>query len=248
MKENVEKTELFSYFSKYKNNLPQEILSEEKKYLNRHTNRLLFSAKLVDEIAGGRKLKVLDVGIHAGYLAYLLKSKGHEVYGVDEDMHAFWGKRFASEHIEFSVCNLVRENLPFKDEEFDVVTFLEVIEHLPVLPNLVLQELKRVLRKGGFLILSTPNPLSFRSRVKILLGRWPYSLTSSSGHFREYNIDELTFLIKKVGLNITRIEYRTFDFLHMSLLHKILSFIQRVGNEIFPNLRDYIVLIACKGF
>jgi len=33
-----------------------------------------------------------------------------------------------------------------------------------------------------------------------------------------------------------------------NLPQEILSFIRRVGNEIFPNLRDYIVLIACKGF
>jgi len=47
-------------------------------------------------------------------------------------------------------------NLPFDDNSFDVVVSLETLEHVSDLDN-TLDEIKRVLKPGGFLILSTPN-------------------------------------------------------------------------------------------
>ncbi len=48
--------------------------------------------------------------------------------------------------------------LPFKDESFDQVIFADVIEHLPKgTEDIALQEIRRVLRSNGGLIVSTPN-------------------------------------------------------------------------------------------
>lgn len=47
------------------------------------------------------------------------------------------------------------ESLPFPDEQFDFVICTQVFEYLPV-PGLAVEEIKRVLRTGGFLFLSAP--------------------------------------------------------------------------------------------
>lgn len=68
---------------------------------------------------------------------------------------------------ERGVAELVRANLeglPFADETFDLVICVQVIEHL-VDPQLGIQELARVLRPGGVLVLTTDNKGNRVSRI-----------------------------------------------------------------------------------
>ena len=56
-------------------------------------------------------------------------------------------------------------DLPFKDRTFNFILALDVIEHLKK-PEVFLKEIKRVLQKNGYLLISTPNLNSFGSRRK----------------------------------------------------------------------------------
>jgi SAM-dependent methyltransferase len=71
------------------------------------------------------------------------------------------------EGIAVDVANLNSEPLPYPDASFDLVTCTEVIEHLENF-RAALREMHRVLRPGGVLIVSTPNVLNLRSRVRYL--------------------------------------------------------------------------------
>lgn len=62
--------------------------------------------------------------------------------------------------------------LPFADEAFDGVAMIEVIEHIPRAERLV-DELARVLRPGGWLILTTPNVAHLTYRLRALTGHPP---------------------------------------------------------------------------
>ena len=57
------------------------------------------------------------------------------------------------------------------DEYYDCIIFLEVIEHLRMNPEKVIALLKQKLRKGGILILSTPNLMCFGNRIKMLFNQ-----------------------------------------------------------------------------
>ena len=61
------------------------------------------------------------------------------------------------------------QRLPFKSKQFDVVISIQVIEHLAD-PIDFLAECTRVLKMGGFLILSTPNPKGLAATV--LKNKW----------------------------------------------------------------------------
>jgi ubiquinone/menaquinone biosynthesis C-methylase UbiE len=73
------------------------------------------------------------------------------------------------------------EPLPFAENSFDLVFMTEVIEHL-LDPSRTLNEIRRVLRPNGYLILSTPNLACLPNRFLVLLGIQPlFSEVSEEG-------------------------------------------------------------------
>lgn len=71
------------------------------------------------------------------------------------------------------------DGLPFDDAAFDVVTFGEVIEHLPD-PDAMLAEIHRVLAPDGTLVITTPNLVSWANRVLVPLGIQPLMTETST--------------------------------------------------------------------
>jgi len=66
------------------------------------------------------------------------------------------------------VADLNNCTLPYDDDFFDAITFTEVIEHLED-HRKILKEINRVLKKDGILIVTTPNILNMKSRIRFLL-------------------------------------------------------------------------------
>jgi SAM-dependent methyltransferase len=100
--------------------------------------------------------RVLDGACGMGYGSAILAAAGaSEVVGVDldEKVIAQVGAA-AGAGTRFEVADL--RDLPFGDDEFDLVVSFETIEHVPD-PKTVLDELARVLKPGGLLLISTPN-------------------------------------------------------------------------------------------
>lgn len=101
------------------------------------------------------------------------------------------------------------ELLPFDSDHFDMVTFLDVVEHLPGSPLPILREIWRVLRPGGILILCGPNALSGLSRAKLLLGTHPYMpfepwvSEEYYSHYREYSKPEYEEILRRAGFVVT---------------------------------------------
>jgi SAM-dependent methyltransferase len=103
--------------------------------------------------------RVLDAPCGAGHLARRLQQHGLETVGVDVSPEARDVLGSAFQEADLS------EALPFADESFDCVGSTEGIEHLER-PLGFLREAHRVLRRGGLLLLTTPNTVSLRSRVR----------------------------------------------------------------------------------
>ncbi|MGZ5024645.1 MAG: class I SAM-dependent methyltransferase, partial [Chthoniobacterales bacterium] len=69
--------------------------------------------------------------------------------------------------LKVDVVDLNTGSLPYPNESFDLVTCTEVIEHLENFRP-ALREISRVLRPGGVFVVSTPNVLNLRSRLRYL--------------------------------------------------------------------------------
>lgn len=115
-----------------------------------HWHRYAWAARMV---AG---LDVLDCACGEGYGSRLLAAAARRVDGVDIDAatvkHA--RRRYGAETLEFHAASALA--LPFADASFDAVVSFETLEHLAEHDEL-LTEFRRVLRPGGFLVLSSPD-------------------------------------------------------------------------------------------
>ena len=99
-------------------------------------------------------LRVLDVACGVGYGSEILRQAGAtKVVGADLALEAVSpnGHQRLALYTNADACRL-----PFADGSFDVVVSFETIEHVAG-PELLLQEIVRVLKPGGVCICSSPN-------------------------------------------------------------------------------------------
>jgi len=119
------------------------------------------------------------------------------------------GEEF-TEDVESRLFNIEEERFPFEDGEFDVVFFCEILEHLLNDPQAVLLEIKRVLRPGGHLILTTPNVNRLENVARMVAGTNIYDPYSGYGpygrHNREYNKHELALLLSRMGFDVESLQ------------------------------------------
>ncbi len=103
-----------------------------------------------------RKLKpsglLLDVGFGTGEFLKVAEREYH-AYGVEVSSY---GIRMARARIHARLLCASAMALPFRRESFDVVTTLDLLEHLPD-PGEAVVEVWRVLKRGGISLITTPN-------------------------------------------------------------------------------------------
>ncbi|MCD6403768.1 MAG: class I SAM-dependent methyltransferase [Nanoarchaeota archaeon] len=167
--------------------------------------------------------RLLDVGCGPGVLLREARAKKKcEVCGVDFLPH--FVNRLRKEGFEVKLCDIEREKIPFKGR-FDVITMTEVIEHL-FDPLSVLKKLRGKLKRGGYLILSTPNTFSLKYRLMFLLGRNIFACQSPL-HIRFFSKNILKRLLDQAGFVADK--WNSFSWLPLSnkLFGKVIFY--RVG-------------------
>ncbi|MFI0819731.1 class I SAM-dependent methyltransferase [Streptomyces sp. NPDC021098] len=184
---------------------------------SRRQARMLAHALNVDAAEGyDHAATVLDIGCGDGTAAAtaLPFLRGHRLIGVDWSQDAL---RRAAHRLPAVVRGeLDHGGLPFADGSADACVFSEVVEHL-VDPDTALDELRRVLRPGGHLLLSTPNLAAWYNRGLLLAGVQPvFSEVSLRGihgrpgrdvvgHLRLYTARALRGFLTASGFEVVRL-------------------------------------------
>ena len=171
------------------------------------------------DLARGTNGKCLELGGNPYFTSMLLK----EFSSLDISLANYFGLERNGEHIQsvnyvslngeprseallFQHFNIEEDIFPYSDNEFDIVIFAEIIEHLLNDPCAVLAEIKRVLKPGGAIVLTTPNVARLENIARLLSGANIYDPYSGYGpygrHNREYNQHELYQLLGHMGFEI----------------------------------------------
>jgi 2-polyprenyl-3-methyl-5-hydroxy-6-metoxy-1,4-benzoquinol methylase len=117
-----------------------------------HRGRYLWAAQFV----AGRE--TLDAGCGTGYGLEILAEAGTvALTGIDLSEEALVAAQVRAERSGAQLAQGDLQDLEFPDDSFDVVVCFETIEHLES-PELGIAELRRVVRPGGTLLISSPNP------------------------------------------------------------------------------------------
>ena len=107
---------------------------------------------------------------------------------------------------QYKAFNLETDRFPYEDGSLDLVLYCEIIEHLMHDPTHSLYEIHRVLKPGGYLVLSTPNPFRYTNYVRFLRGQNIYPPFSGYGpysrHNREFSAAELRLLLKQCNFEV----------------------------------------------
>lgn len=154
-------------------------------------------------LAGDLKNKtVLDLG--ASKITISEKAKAKKIITLD-----------ISDEKEMTIkCDLNEDKIPLEDNSVDLILAGELIEHIPN-TLFFLSECKRILKKNGFLVLSTPNICCLKDRIRMLLGALPGQCARFSRkgedkyetHVRDFNLEEITEALELSNLKL--IEART---------------------------------------
>lgn len=152
--------------------------------------------------------KILDVGCGAGRMINSIKfyRKYLETFGIDVSLSAILEAKKSTNGTVFTVADA--HNVPFRDEIFDGVILLDVLEHVEN-PKIVLREISRILKEGAVFHCHVPC-----ERNKFTLDWLCEKLNIFAdltrayvGHIQKYTTEDIKKYIEESGLTITTIKY-----------------------------------------
>src|SRR4030042_5267546 len=144
--------------------------------------RLVWQAVLDEFVRPRKGTKILDVGCGAGINLLMLGQFGQAI-GIDSSKRAV---ELSKKYGKAALGDALK--LPFPDESFDVLTALDLLEHLED-DRKALREWRRVLKPGGYALVSVP-------AYQWLFGPRDRELM----HQRRYNLPSLVEAVKEAGL------------------------------------------------
>lgn len=117
--------------------------------------------RAVIQVAGQQRGRVLDVGCATGNFLNAMRDRGWQTFGVEPNPYA---ANYARERLGLDIFRGELEQASYDTGFFDLVTLWDVLEHVPD-PRATLEEVARVLRPGGALVLTLPNPETWEVKL-----------------------------------------------------------------------------------
>lgn len=183
-------------------------------------------SRAITEIAGnvGEKGYILDIGSWEGFFCSAVIKLGFSAAAID------WGNpldeaTWKELGIEWRFCQVEADPIPFPDNHFIGVYMGQVLEHFTYSPRKPMEEIWRVLKPGGILVIDVPNVGELHNYYRLLRGKnilYDYKLhyidTDKEPvfykglpywhrHNREFTTNELRVLAETCGFEVVNSSY-----------------------------------------
>lgn len=174
---------------------------------------------------GGQGETILDIGCGSGHLLYQFRLRFKRLVGLEYSSHRLEQAKINLEDFCFIPIHGTAEDLsPLESNSVDQIVSADTIEHIPDIYRAI-QELHRVLRPGGVLVVNTPNIAFVKKRVLLMFGRFPSTsqpneglgsdILFDGGHLHYFTFRSLRMLLEKFGFRMVRkIGYGNYGAVH----------------------------------
>lgn len=240
----------------------------QSEYHRHQLRRYCATLELLDGVA--KSDRILEIGAMPFGLTTLLLDRGFQAITCTsaEEVHAGESGFVGSADAGSLVVSLPRTDGGFRvipallfdaerarwsagDESYDGVMMCEVLEHLARDPMAALAESNRVLRPGGWILITTPNGVSARVLMAVLKGECPsmdpvfHPESIHRRHHREYTPSELRTLLSAAGFTPSSI--RTQSIHRPGLRHAFALALMRLGDRMSSLRGEFIMAFARKS-
>lgn len=191
----------------------------------------------------GQNKQILDIGCHDGTISRLIALNRNEVRGIDiseTNVNSARKKGILAHKVDIE-----KDRLPFPKESFDVIVATEIIEHIYDTDKF-LETIYSLLKKGGFLVLTTPNLATLGRRTMLLMGKNP--LIEVSCDKKTYNVGHIRYFIKTTLLELLGKHGFIIDIFRSDVVNfnnRGTLFSRRLA-RIFPTLGKTLIVKASK--
>lgn len=188
-------------------------------------------AEMRARVGGANRPRILDVGTAGGSFLKVARDAGWEVFGVEPNR---WLCDWALQQYGVHIDNGALFEQRYASDSFDAITLWDVLEHVPD-PRALLDEVHRILRPGGILLVNYPDKGSLAARA--MGHRWVFILTVHIYYFTRKTIRRL---LDETGFEVVKfrpyVQTLGFGYLveraapYSRLLHRLGSFLSdRLG-------------------
>jgi|GEM_PF-1751864 len=187
---------------------------------------------------------ILDIGAGSGAFSFEMMKRGYDVircdllFGITQKEVKGYEQAFIKAGFKSPFVQANAISIPFKDESFDGVLCADVLEHIPE-EERALEEIRRVLKKDGILVTSTPaigfhkgkfkgffrslyeKPFFKKLDIWDELHLYPDRMMKEKGHLREYSLEMWKERCERYGFELEDYEwqYKLFGAFFVELSH-----------------------------
>ncbi len=151
---------------------------------------------------------LLDVGCGNGAFLSIARDAGYRSVGVDVSPAA--GERCRSRGLDVRVGDLRSDAVVAPEEQYGLITFWDVVEHLPD-PASFLARAHQLLARGGIVVVKTPRTSRASAAISARIPRVAGALLQAPSHVHYFREDDLRALLRRSG-------FATVDFVSLGAM------------------------------